>query len=92
MLKKQKVATLFLNDSSEFRKTRNRLVVPDFEEFLSKKMLGGNTLMKTIFRVLMLGIMISAVSAVSVFAQDVCAEVEAKQALYKQFTVQVSEQ
>jgi hypothetical protein len=49
-------------------------------------MLGGNTLMKTIFRVLMLGIIMSAVSAVSVFAQDVCAEVEAKQALYKQFT------
>lgn len=28
----------------------------------------------------------SAVSAVSVFAQDVCTEIEAKQALYKQFT------
>ncbi len=42
--------------------------------------------MKTIFRVLMLGTMITATTAVSVFAQDVCAEVEAKQALYKQFT------
>lgn len=42
--------------------------------------------MKTIFRVLMLGIMMSAVTTVSVFAQDVCAEIEAKQALYKKFT------
>ncbi|HXH68914.1 MAG TPA: hypothetical protein VNI60_01070, partial [Pyrinomonadaceae bacterium] len=42
--------------------------------------------MNTIFRVLMLGVMMSAVPAVSVFAQDVCAEIEAKQALYKQFT------
>jgi hypothetical protein len=42
--------------------------------------------MKTIFRVLMLGMMMTTTSAVSVFAQDVCAEVEAKQALYKQFT------
>jgi hypothetical protein len=42
--------------------------------------------MKTIFRVLMLGMMMSAVSAVSVFAQDVCTEVEAKQGLYKKFT------
>ena len=42
--------------------------------------------MKTIFRALTLGFMMSAVPAVSVFAQDVCTEVEAKQALYKQFT------
>jgi hypothetical protein len=42
--------------------------------------------MKTIFRVLMFGMMMSAVSAVSVFAQDVCAEVEAQQALYANFT------
>jgi hypothetical protein len=42
--------------------------------------------MKTIFRVLMLGIMMSTVSAISIFAQDVCEEIEAKQALYKQFT------
>ncbi len=42
--------------------------------------------MKTIFRVLMLGIILSAVTTVSVFAQDVCTEVEAKQALYKKFT------
>jgi hypothetical protein len=42
--------------------------------------------MKTIFRALTLGFMMSAVPAVSVLAQDVCTEVEAKQALYKQFT------
>ena len=42
--------------------------------------------MKTIFRVLTLGFLMSAVPAASVFAQDVCAEVEAQQALYKQFT------
>ncbi len=42
--------------------------------------------MKTFFRVLMFGMIMSAVSAVSVFAQDACTEVEAKQTLYKQFT------
>ncbi len=42
--------------------------------------------MKTIFRVLMLGVMTAATGAASVFAQDVCTEIEAKQALYKQFT------
>lgn len=42
--------------------------------------------MKTIFRALMLGTMLTATGAVSVLAQDVCTEVEAKQALYKQFT------
>lgn len=42
--------------------------------------------MKTILRVLTLGLILTATMAVSVFAQDVCTEVEAKQALYKQFT------
>jgi len=45
--------------------------------------------MKTILRILTLGIFmtaLTAVSGISVFAQDVCAEVEAKQALYKKFT------
>ncbi|MCA1624741.1 MAG: hypothetical protein LC768_13240 [Acidobacteria bacterium] len=45
--------------------------------------------MKTILRILVLGFMMTAFTAVgatSVFAQDVCTEVEAKQALYKQIT------
>ncbi len=45
--------------------------------------------MKTIYRVLVLGILtmaLTAVTATSLFAQDPCAEVEAKQALYKTFT------
>lgn len=45
--------------------------------------------MKTISKVLSLGILMSALtagSATSVFAQDACADVEAKQAIYKKFT------
>jgi hypothetical protein len=45
--------------------------------------------MKTILRILVLGFMMTAFTAVGatvVSAQDVCAEVEAKQALYKQIT------
>lgn len=45
--------------------------------------------MKTILRILTLGIFMTAFTAVgatSVFAQDVCGDVEAKQALYKQIT------
>ncbi len=45
--------------------------------------------MKTIFRFLALGIFMTALTAVgatSAFAQDVCADVEAQQALYKVFT------
>jgi len=50
-------------------------------------MLGGDTLMKTIFRVLMFGVMMSAFGAASVFAQDVCKDdLDANVALYKQFT------
>lgn len=46
--------------------------------------------MKTIFRVLTLGVMVTATGAVSVLAQDVCAEIEAKQAIYKKFTDNLS--
>lgn len=46
--------------------------------------------MKTIFRTLMLGTVMTAATAVSVFAQDACTEVEAKQALYKVFTDNLS--
>jgi len=45
--------------------------------------------MKTIYRVLVLGIFmaaVSAASATSIFAQDACADVDAKQALYAKFT------
>ncbi|MGI8638970.1 MAG: hypothetical protein ACR2MG_03360 [Pyrinomonadaceae bacterium] len=45
--------------------------------------------MKPIYRVLVLGILtmaLNAVTATSTFAQDPCAEVEAKQAVYKRFT------
>jgi hypothetical protein len=45
--------------------------------------------MKTIFRVLTLGFMMSAVPALSVFAQDaqdVCKDIDTNVALYKQFT------
>lgn len=45
--------------------------------------------MKTILRVLALGIFMTALTAVgatSIFAQDPCADVEAQQALYKTFT------
>lgn len=45
--------------------------------------------MKTILRILTLGIFMTAltiVSATSAFAQDVCTEIEAKQALYADFT------
>lgn len=41
--------------------------------------------MKTILRIFTLGIFMTALTAVN-FAQDVCTEVEAKQALYKQIT------
>ena len=52
-------------------------------------MLGGYILMKTIYRVLVLGILtmaLTAVTASSLLAQDVCADVEAQQAVYKKFT------
>ncbi len=45
--------------------------------------------MKTIYRVLVLGLLtmaLTAVTATSLFAQDPCTEVEAKQAVYKKFT------
>ncbi len=45
--------------------------------------------MKTIYRVLVLGLLtmaLTAVTATSLFAQDPCADVEAKQAVYKRFT------
>lgn len=43
--------------------------------------------MKTIFRVLMFGMILSAASAISIFAQDdVCKDIDANVALYKQFT------
>jgi cell division septation protein DedD len=49
-------------------------------------MLGGNILMKTIFRVSVLGLLITAFSAVSALAQDPCADsYETKQAIYGPF-------
>ena len=53
-------------------------------------MLGGYNLMKTIYRVLVFGLLtmaLTAVTATSLFAQDdACTNVEAKQAVYKKFT------
>lgn len=45
--------------------------------------------MKTIYRVLVLGLLtmaLTAVTATSLFAQDACANIEAKQAVYEKFT------
>ena len=45
--------------------------------------------MKTIYRVLVLGLLtmaLTAVTATSLFAQDACADVEGKQVVYKKFT------
>ncbi len=53
-------------------------------------MLGGYNLMKTIYRVLVFGLLtlaLTAVTATSLFAQDAaCADIEAQQAVYKKFT------
>ncbi len=85
----QTVATLFLDETSEFSQKAEFVFVPNFENiFRFKQMPEGDNLMKTISKVLMCGVMLTASSAVTtnVYAQDACADVEAKQALYAKYT------
>jgi tetratricopeptide (TPR) repeat protein len=77
-----------LDETSEFSQKAEFVFVPIVENILRfNQMLEGDILMKTISKVLMCGVMFTASSAVTnVFAQDACADVEAKQALYAKYT------
>ncbi len=60
----QTVATLFLDETSEFSKKAEFVFVPNFENiFRFKQMPEGDNLMKTISKVLMCGVMLTASSA-----------------------------